>query len=232
MPRILACAVAASLLLLSPDVGAQTSGYLSASATCDGGQNRFRWSYYDNPENPTQHPEWVGYDVLRRSLADCGEFVRVNAEPFPRLPGVLHGHTFAEVPPVANVTYHYRVILVDANRNEVSLGSDCDCGGNEGWAGCPETPLTHGTLEDWGWALNVLPCPDGCYWYFYIDGYQALFEELRPYAGTGTTIRFYGEEMCGDTEGCSMQVSRYEIADCGPVQVEESTWGRAKVIWR
>ena len=222
--------LAAVLFDSSPEANAQITGALHAGASCAGTEVSFAWTFVEHHETPTQHPEWVGYDVLRRSLGDCGAFVRVNAEPFPRVFGATHAHAYVEVPPLPGVTYQYRVILIDSERNEISLGSDCDCGASEGWAGCPDGPLTVGTLEDLGWALLVTPCPESCYGGFYFEG--PLVEELRPYAGSESVFRFFGEEYCGTVEGCGMDVTSYELSACGPVQAASTTWGRLKALHR
>jgi hypothetical protein len=210
------------------------AGFVSASAGCSGDSLSFRWTFSEDPQFPTGHPEWVGYDVLRRSLAECGPFVRVNAEPFPRVLGATESFTYREAAPAPMTTFEYRLAYVDANRQPVVLGvSACDdCAFALAWASCPQysAPLTQGTLGDWGWALYVQPTTGTCYESFYFDDPRAV-EELRPYAGTGTTIRLFGEGFCGTVEGCGMRVDHYEAVE-GPTPVHRSTWGHLKVIYR
>ena len=122
-------AAAASLAIIAALSGASRAGGLNAYATCaDGSHISFNWSWYEDPGSPTGHSEWVGYDVLRRSLTDCGPFVRVNATPYPRTPGASEAFTFTEVPPATGTTYNYEVILVDASRQQLFLDPvACDC---------------------------------------------------------------------------------------------------------
>lgn len=226
---------AASMALLAGLAGGSRAGTLTAYSSCgDGNVVSFHWDYAEWVGHPTEHPEWVGYDVLRRSLNGCSQFVRVNADPFPRVVGESHGHTYTEVAPAAGTTYEYRVILVDAYRKEVFLGpGECECLAGIGWASCPSfsAPLTQGTLEDWGWALFVTPCPGTCYRSYYFEG--PITEELRPFAGTTTAFRFYGSGYCGTLEGCAMGVARYEMAGCDAITAApRTTWGRLKILYR
>ena len=210
------------------------AGTLSASASCTGpSEISFSWTYFENPANPTGHPEWVGYDVMRRSLTDCAAFVRVNTNVYPRTPGVTETFTYTEAAPASGTTFQYWVVMVDANRQAVYLDPvSCDCSAHYGWASCPafSAPLTQGTLHDLGWALNVEPCAGTCYSGFYFTGPRA--DELRPYAGTATVLRLYGSAGCGSVEGCAIDIDHYDIMACGPTPVHSSTWGRVKAIYR
>lgn len=230
-----ALAVAASLFVLVAAPGSARAAYISAEATCvDGDSTSFRWTFHDDPQYPTGHPEWVGYDVLRRTVFGCGPFVRVNDEPIPRDFSGTHSRTFTEAAPANGEMFQYQLVKVDANRQPVLLGPTCwPCFAN-GWASCPEfsAPLTHGTLWDQGWAIFVDPCPSSCYQGFYFSG-SPWDDELRALAGTGTAVRLYGSEACGTVEGCAMQVERYEIAPCiGPTPARTSSWGQVKIRYR
>ncbi len=213
---------------------ASRAGALDASASSpDGVHITFAWSYYEDPSNPTGHPEWIGYDVLRRSQADCGPFVRVNATPYPRNPGVNESFSFTETPAANATTYHYQVILVDAGRNQLFLGPQaCDCSSHWGWASCPEfsAPIAHGTLTDLGWAVLIQPCPDECSSSFYISG--AKYPALKPYAVSGEMLNFYGQAACGSIEGCALDLDHYEVAACAPTASRHTTWGAVKAIYR
>src|SRR5882672_10075313 len=100
MPRARAVNAALSwacLIALWPAVA--RAGALNASASCaDSSHITFAWSFYEDPSNPTGRPEWVGYDVLRRSLTECGPFMRVNAAPYPRTLGASESFTYTEAP--------------------------------------------------------------------------------------------------------------------------------------
>jgi hypothetical protein len=225
----------ASLVGIAALAGSSRAGVLTASATCAGGTGiTFSWSFYEDPALPTGHAEWVGYDVRRRSISPCSPFIRVSAHPYPRTPGATENFTYTEVPPISGRTYEYQVVLVDANRQEISPGLlACECYARNGWASCPEfsAPLTQGTLEDWGWALHVQPCPGTCYDAFYFEG--PLVAELRPYAGTGVPVRLYGSGFCGTVEGCAMNVAYYDfLSPCGSTPALRSSWGRVKAIYR
>ena len=232
-----ALALVTSLGIIAAQPGVSRAGVITASASCAGGNSiTFIWSFYEDPNFPTgNHPEWVGYDVQRRSLSSssCSAFVRVNAQPYARTPGVSESFTYTEAPPTTFRTYEYRVILVDANRHEIPTSQvACECFARNGWASCPQysAPLTQGTLEDIGWALIVHPCAGTCYDSFYFSG--PLAEELRPYAGTGTGVRFYGSGFCGTIEGCAMNPAYYQFMACDATPVVRSSWGRVKAIYR
>jgi hypothetical protein len=230
-----ALVVLASLSLLVSLCAGAHAGTLSAGAVCNGdGTISFGWSFHEDPQFPAGHPEWVGYDVLRRSLSACDPFVRVNAQPFVRIPGVSQSFTYTETPPATGTTYQYRVILVDADRREVILNpAECDCAARDGWASCPEfsAPITQGTLTDWGWALFVSPCPGSCYQSCYYEG--PLREELRPFAATGTVVRFFGRMGCWTVEGCSLDIDHYDLVPCGTITAAaQVSWGRVKVLYR
>lgn len=191
------------------------------------------WSEVPNYP-PTERPEWVGFDVRRRTVANCGAWVRVNAEPFPRTPGKSETYNLVDVAPVTGTLLEYQVLAVDAERNEVPLGPECDfwCSPSA-WVSCPDqsAPLTHGTIDDdMGWALLIVPCASTCYGGFYYDG--PLVEELRPYVRTGVEIRFFGGGYCGTVEGCGMNIERYELAPCNPVPTRPQSWARLKGSYR
>jgi hypothetical protein len=235
MPRpraLLAALPCAALIALWPAV--PRAGALNASASCvDGSHITFTWSFYEDPFNPTGYPEWVGYDVLRRSVTGCGAFVRLNATPYPRTPGASESFSYTETPPASGTMYDYQVILVDASRQQLFPGPQtCDCVAHDGWASCPEfsAAITRGSLIDIGWALYIQPCPDACSQSFTISGPQA--DALRPYAGTGTVLRFYGQAACGSFEGCSLNLDRFDLGTCAPTPVRRSTWGSVKAIYR
>jgi len=231
---VLATAISLGIIAALP--GVSRAGVLTASASCAGGSGiTFRWDFYEDPNFPTgSHPEWFGYDVQRRAISPCSRFVRVNAQPYARTPGVTETFTYTEAPPTSGRTYEYRVVLVDANRQEIPAAQvTCECYARNGWASCPEfsAPLTQGTLTDWGWALFVQPCAGSCYDSFYFEG--PITDQLRPYAGTGVSVRLYGSGFCGSVEGCAMNVAYYDFASpCGPTVALRSSWGRVKAIYR
>jgi hypothetical protein len=211
------------------------AGLLQVDAYCDGaGVVTVGWGFQDYPQYPAGHPEWVGYDIQRRSLDTCDPFVRVNAQPFVRIPDVSQSFTYTETPPATGITYEYRVILVDAGRNEVILHpAECECAGRDARVSCPEysAPVTQGTLQDWGWAVFVVPCAASCYPSCYYDG--PALDELRAYLGTGTVLRFYGSLGCGTVEGCSLFIDHYDLAPCSTITAARpTTWGRMKVLYR
>jgi len=221
--------------------GAESS--LWVSPTCTGGSAiSLRISFLDDPAHPSAlPPEWVGYDIYRRTFPNCGEWigVRVNEEVLLRPPQGIHELTYVDTP--ANPgTHQYSVVFVDAERHPILLPSCyfCELGfgyhGALGYASCPagQFPATIGRLEDWGWALYVQGCRDAGCWpsaYFSDEKWEA---ELRPYAGTDTVIRFYGSLECCSVEGTVMQIDRWEFAACGPTPTARSSWGQVKAIYR
>src|SRR5262245_5210286 len=212
-----------------------SAGWLGVSATCTDEANfTLRWTWYES-DPPANVPPWVGYDVLRRSLTDCGPFVRVNDTPFPRTVGATHTNTFVEAAPSEETTFQYQVIYVDANRQPLSFGfPDREPGYYEvAWVSCPNlsAPVTEGTLNDLGWALEVVPCPRTCYESFYFDD-PDMVAELRPLAGTGRSVRLFGQPYCGTVEGCGIDVASYEVSDCITTPIRSATWGQLKLLYR
>ncbi|MFI5370896.1 MAG: hypothetical protein ACHQ52_04995 [Candidatus Eisenbacteria bacterium] len=227
-------------LLLSGFLGTITlhaafaGGLLSTSATCPDGQHfvvTWDWSEY-SPTPP--YPEWVGYDILRHVSGSCDPFVRVNPESFPRL-AAGQSETFTEPAPALLTTYEYRVVPVDASHQQVILSSvDCNppCVQSV-WVSCPQgsAPLTFATVVDWGWTVFLQPCTGSCWPSFYV-GNSPMALELRAYIGTGQVFEFFGDAACGSVEGCSINVTHYDLAGCGPTPTERPSWGRVKTIYR
>lgn len=185
------------------------------------------------PPGPDPYPAWVGYDVLRRAAGqgECewANFVRVNDTIIPREVGQTHTRSFGERAPSTATLYEYRVLPVDANRQPAypCCGFCAPC---NVFVSSPASsaPIAVGVIEDWGWALYVNPCPGTC-----PGGYfeQGPVDELRPYAGTGTAFRLFGTIGCGTTEGCALNVDRWEITSCVTPTVPR-TWGALKTIYR
>ena len=213
--------------------------------TCAGGADvsltvRFE-HMLEPPSLPPLPPEWVGYDLYRRTFPGCewpGE--RINAEIIPRPPENVHEVTYVDTPPGAAGTHQYTVLFVDAERRSIRVPSCYDCGldyegryGAMNFASCPpgEAPVTIGRIVDWGWALYVHPCQDGCWPGGYFQG-EPWETELRPFAGTLAMFRFYGGIFCCSVEGPSIGIQRYEPAQCGPTPVARASWGRLKTIYR
>lgn len=207
------------------------AGWLWSHGECSGSSVSLDWVFNDDPGGL---PEFVAYDVYRQSMPLCEPAIRVNEQPFPRLPGTTHGHTFVDAVIAPQTMYHYEIVPVDANRQPVQLPSPplfCDPCVRDAWAGCPEfgAPLTHGTLEDEGWALFVWRCPGTCYSEFLIE--RPWPPELEPYVGTGIALQLFGPYVCGGIEGCEMQVTNFEVAPCGATAVEPRTWGAIKATY-
>lgn len=108
----------------------------------------------------------MGFDVYRRTAADCGDPVRVNDTPYPRgLPNYMH----VDEPPAEEILYEYKVVFVDDQRKPVDPNypewAFCDPCSQESWASCPEfsAPLVHGEVRDNLIWLRVDPnCPGTC----------------------------------------------------------------------
>jgi hypothetical protein len=163
----------------------------------------YHFSYYEDPKNATEHPEWVGFDVYRRSVIDCGAAVRVNPEPYPREPGHSYSYEYTEAPPAQRTLYEYWAVMVDADRNVLSFGYPvCDPCASQAWSSSPalSVPTTKGTLDDWGWTLHLTPCPGRCYPDVYLEG--CCIPDLRPYAGAATVVSLFGSIGCASVEGC------------------------------
>lgn len=227
-PRNFLITAAGILFLGTSPAAAQHT--LSAYSTCASNDSVYViWTLYDFNSDPSAHPEWVGYDVLRRAVPACEDFVRVNDESIPRLAGQTHTRYYGEVIPATGTLYEYRVIAVDASHQQVFLPGFC--GPCNVFQECPpfSTPVTIGTVEDWQWAVAIIPCPGTCYPAAYIE--NPLADQLRPYAGTGTTFRFFGNVGCGTVEGCSLQPDHWELTTCVTPTVTRS-WGRLKTIYR
>lgn len=222
---------AASLLLVFGARPAESQHTLSAYSACSTTDSVYViWTLYDPTNDPTAHPEWVGYDLMRRPLPGCGAYVRANDQIIPREFGITHTVYYQEQNPSTGTLHEYRVIAVDANRQQVFLPGFCaPC---DVYQECPplSAPVTVGTLvEEGGIFLRVIPCPGSCYPGPYLEG--AIADELRPYAGTATAFQFFGRVACGGVEGCSIEVDHYDLASC-TTAAAPSSWGRLKTIYR
>jgi hypothetical protein len=218
---------------------ARAAGDLNMTANATGtSQITLEWSWYEyDPSSPVTRPDWVGYDLYRRDPAQCTDWVRLNASIIPRVPGVSHDGTFVDTPPVPQVTWEYKLIMVDAARNEIILiwpeGCEPPCEPHA-WESIPKLagPVTIGSVtQDLGWAVIITPCPNGC-WYTFVVSEPGGADALRPYLGSGETFRFYGEEFFGTFEGSYLTVDHIEPAACTPVAATRSTWGKVKVLYR
>lgn len=237
--RVVPVLVLAIALLAAPRA-ARAHGDLTATANAiSATEIEIVWQWYEYPPgDPAGHPEWVGYDLYRRNPAECSPWVRLNAEILPRVPGATHGGTILDAPPATLVTWQYELRPVDADRNEVYLiGGYCEppCAANV-WESIPKLagPVTVGTIGmDLGWALYITPCPDGCWYSFYIDGQSEAADALRPYLGTGQAFEFYGDELYfGGFEGSSLGLDRYEPTLCDATPAARPSWGRLKTLYR
>lgn len=210
------------------------SGYLTTTATSGAGTTAsVHWEWSQIPDSPADPAAWVGYDVLRRPAAPCGEFVRITPTPVLRMPGVSEAFTIQDALPASAALYQYRVVPVDAQRNALTLGWQvCDQCVWNAWVSGPDlsAPIVVGTLLDMGWALQVQPCGDGCYPLGYVDREWAT--TLRPYAGTGTVLAIYGTATCGTVEGCAFVVDHVAATACTVTPARASTWGRLKAAYR
>lgn len=206
---------------------------LSSGSSCGSGtQVSVEWTFYDDPSSPIGLPQWVGYDVYRRSAAQCGSFVRVNDTIVPRVAVPIDTHSVADPGASPGVAYHYRIVPVDANRDPVVLPI-CDCF-TDVWTNCPQASTTaiQGTIyDDWGWALAIMPCAGSCYTHVYFDDPGAV-TTLRPFVGSGLTFNFYGSIGCGSVEGCAIDLAGYEQAACGSTPSHTTSWGELKAVYR
>jgi len=207
------------LALLSPSL-AHADGAIFGGAQCDDADHVvMQWTFLE--DSPFGHPEWVGYDVLRRAIDPCGTFVRLNADIIPRGVG-NHSRDFTDTTPATGIAYEYRAVPVDAGRNVLSFYGVL----GDFFLSCPDgsAAIAHGTLQDLGGAMFLIPCPESC-GSFYIDNPPA---GLIPYAASGEAVRIFGHSGCGGVEGCALQVDLFEPAACTPVPTQPTTWGSLK----
>jgi len=211
------------------------AGTLSTWATHpDAATITVHWNFYEDPMNPSGHPEWVGFDVLRRSTADCSYFTRLNDQPFPRVLDQPASGSYDDATAVPFTPYEYRIVLVDAARNPVTVGvSDCEPCNQSVWASRidAQAPATVGTLQDGGWAVFLTPCDHGCWPAVYIENPP---EGLRAYADGSTVVSLFGTISCGSVEGCSLALDQFVAsAACDPpLPVRSTTWGGLKQLYR
>lgn len=232
------CAVAAaSLLLVIPAASSHASGTLQISPACgDGSQITIDWTWYEYL--PTGHPEWIGWDVLRRQVGDCGAYTRLNAESFPRGEG-NQSYSLTDTPPLSNRTYEYRCIPVDAEHREILDLNHFWTNERTAFITCPErsAPVVRGSLHGDA-MIFVDPCQNGCYEPFYLlfsylDEHDPQgAQELRSNVGSGVTFDLYGYAGCGSVEGCGFSVTGFERVACDAVPALPTSWGRLKVLYR
>jgi hypothetical protein len=229
-----------ALTPLASRAGAESALYVSP--TCTGGATvSLNILFLDDPQNPSPlPPEWVGYDIYRRTFPGCTRpGVRVNDEIIPRPPAGVHELTYVDSPGVAG-SNEYWVVFVDAERRPILLPSCYFCDlwpgyyGAPGYVACPpnQTPVTMGRIVDWGWALYVQnACPGSCWTGAYFSN-DPWVDELRPYADTNTVIRFYGGIGCCSVEGAYLAINHYELSTCGVTPTVRTSWGQLKAIYR
>lgn len=235
--RLVAAVAVASALALaaSPAYG---GGDLNATANATPStQILFEWSWQEyDLSAPVGRPDWVGYDLYRRNPAECSDWVRLNEEMIARIPGVSHGGTFLDTPPALLVTWEYKLVMVNAARNEIVLvwpeGCEPPCVPHA-WESIPKLagPVTVGSIgQDLGWAVVINPCPGTCWYSFTVGGPAA--DQLRPYLGTGETFRFFGDEYFGTFEGSPLFLDHFEPAGCAVTPALRTSWGRVKMRYR
>lgn len=214
------------------------AGDLNAYASCSGpGQVAIAWQFYEFDGGPAGHPEWVGYDFMRRSIADCGDWTRLNADIVPRVFGQTHSGTFIDASAGSAVAWEYRVVPVDAARQPVILLSPhCEppCV-PFAWASCPQASaaLFVGKAVTFGGPGGMVfleRCAATCYGGFYVTG--PLEEAIRAHANTGTVLRIFGTAVCGSVEGCSLEASAFEVSNCSITPAQRATWGSVKQQYR
>jgi hypothetical protein len=177
-----------------------------------------------------EHPEIVGFHIDRRTIGSC-DVVRITPVPLARVAGT--DFTLIALDSTADPTlaHDYRLVGIDAQGQEVdpyrlyqvpnSQLSDA--------SSCSDSaPITHGRVEDLGWALVVFRCPGGCFGNLILDEFPV---SLRDLAGTGTPVLVFGTLGCGSVEGCLGQVTNYSITPC-EVGVEPRTWSSTKALYR
>ena len=200
---------------------------ISAYPACLVDSSYVVWSVYDPDQG---HPEWVGFDVLRRVMPGCDGYVRVNDQIIPRNTGP--GYTIGFGEPASGMAVEYRVVPVDLNRQQVDLGGGF-CSPCNAFANCPpfSSPITVGTLAELATGfVYVIPCPGTCYPSAYFEG--GVPEGLAPYVGTSTALSLFGSINCGGVEGCSFNaVDHWQLATC-VTPVAKRSWGQLKAIYR
>jgi hypothetical protein len=211
------------------------AGPLTTSAYCNGSQVVVAWSWYEDPMQPTGDPEWTGYDVYRRPMANCGTWVRVNATPFTRTMGASEAFDLTDTPPTAQGwTYEVRLVAADRSPAPFPEGITWDPAWQLAYAACPETevPIVRGTVSDtWGWTLTIVPCEASCWPFVYVMDYEGMLA-LQEYVGQ--VVQVYGTISCGNMEGCSLDwIDHFVPTTCdSPVPVRRSTWGDVKALYR
>jgi len=201
------------------------------TATNNGGNVALEFTFTD----PGGAPEFVGFDIYRYAGIGCAPTV-LNAEPFPRLPG-LQTYQFVDLDIDSDTNYRYRVRLVDAGRQPLYACSVFDCGeimhnvcsvityANTG----AYAPLYHGTLEDWGWGILVNPCPGSCGHGGFISSSDV---DLTPYLDTDIPVQLYGSvsDECG-VEGDPAHVTAVSPTACA-LEDAPISWGGLKSLYR
>ena len=208
-------------------------GTLTANASNpDASTIMVSWTFSEDPDHPSGHPEWVGFDIVRRPAESCEGDVRLNEQPFPRTLNESTSGSFTDPSPAQHKLFRYDVIPVDANRNPVDLGGDCRACSGSAWASSPASSApVIGTLTDIGWTLTVTPCQSTCYPALYIE--QCCSDQLRSLADGVTPVALYGATVCGSVEGCAITVDQFLVSTCSPpLETRARTWGGLKQLYR
>jgi hypothetical protein len=189
--------------------------------------------------DPGGHPEWVGYDLQRRTYAECGSEILLNESVLSRQAGQPTTYVLEDFGVVDHTLYEYKVFLVDAARQPISLCAifDCDLNPFIAWgqtkcASLGAAPIATGFLSGLQYPMTVDMCPGTCgLWYFVTDD----FDLLEPYAGSAQAVFIFGNvscENCGP-EGCvTADITEVVPVSCPVGVANTTTWGAVKSRYR
>lgn len=201
--------------------------YAYLRAQCQSGTLRIVLTAYDRSE----HPEIIGFHVYRRTLGVCNSQVRVTTAPLVRAAGTDYTLTVEDASAPATQAHEYHLAAVDVNgveRDAYTLFSPLDSSLFMIASCASSPPIASGLVEDWGWALAVMPCPASCFDWVLLDEFPV---ELRALAGTGTPVLVHGWFVCGTVEGCLGRVTTFTTTSC-QVAVQEQTWSGFKRLYQ
>jgi hypothetical protein len=224
------CIVGLLILVL---IGSAMAAEIEMSVIWTGTANQITFTVLD----PGAHPDWIGYDLQRKTTIECGSEIILNELPLPRQNGQPTTYVLEDFDTLDNTLYEYTLLFVDAVRGPISVCDIFDCEANPfvgtGQHRCLSrgpAAIASGYLHEDMVPMIVDLCPGSCGLWAFVTANGDL---LAPYIGTGQAVFLVGNVTCDDCgpEGC---VSA-EITEVVPITCQVAngmtTWGAVKSLY-
>jgi hypothetical protein len=198
--------------------------------------------------------EIVGIVLRREAIGVCVADVFVPEEPLPFLPLPNPGHDYSTYeavvtidPPLDGVACRYLPFGVRSDGSLVQTENFCDADSRTGaLAACDGIPFARGSVEIGEWLppgepmFHVVSCESDCWTESFrpdwdIDTLEGLTGE--PWVSSiGRVVDVFGERTyCGLPGDDRHNITGIEFAPgglCGPVPVDNTSWGALKAMYK